>query len=106
MNQRDESVAEQSDGIGVIKSIVCTYCRNRLRQRCIEECAPQGLYRNLEPRELAHYESPPRVERMASILECAPITRLALMTLVLHYLTEDFNRMARSVSRLADRLDS
>lgn len=89
MNQQYEIAPEKPDGMGVIKYLVCAHCRNSLRQRCIEECAPEGLYRNLEPRELGMWLYPPRLPSMAKLMECAPVTRLALMYLVLHYIQKD-----------------
>ncbi len=85
VNPPNELTPEQPDGIGVIKNVVCRYCQNKLRQGCIEECAPEGLYRNLEPMELDLWHDPPKLPRMAKFLEYGPVTRLALMYLVLHY---------------------
>lgn len=80
-----ELSSEQPDGIGVIKYVVCAYCRNKLRQRCIEECAPEGLYRNLEPEDFDLSRHPAKLPRMSKLVEYAPVTRMALMYLVLHY---------------------
>lgn len=85
MNQRDGLTPERPDGIGAIKNVVCAYCRNNLKHGCITECAPEGLYRNLEPMELAIWQYPPKLPSMAKMLEYAPVTRLALMYLVVHY---------------------
>lgn len=90
MDQGQGLTSEQPDGIGMIKSVVCIYCRNRLRQGCITECATEGLYRNLEPIEL-DWRYPPKLPSMARLLELAPVTRLALVTLMLHYLTHDLS---------------
>ncbi len=76
---------EEPEGIGMIRSVVCLYCQNRLRQGCIEECAPEGLFRNLEPRELDMWHYPPRLPSMRKLLEYAPVTRMALLYLVVHY---------------------
>jgi hypothetical protein len=85
-NQWDEWTPEQCDGIGVIKNLVCAHCRNILKQRCIEECAPEGLYRNLEPRELDEWRHPLKIPCMSRLMEFAPVTRFALMYLILYYM--------------------
>jgi hypothetical protein len=81
-----EFAPERPDGIGVIKRVVCVYCRNQLKHGCITECAPEGLYRNLEPTELDLWHDPPKLPSMARLMAYAPVTRLALMHLVLYYL--------------------
>ena len=86
MEQWRELTPETPDGLGTIKSIVCAYCQNRLRQRCVDECAPEGLYRNLEPKEMHPFDHLPSLPRMAKLMEYGFVTRFALMYLVLHYL--------------------
>ncbi len=85
MSEWSELMPEQPDGIGVIKNIVCTYCRSKLRHACIEECTPVGLYRNLEPMELHNWQRAPKLPSMSALMEFAPVTRFAYMYLVLHY---------------------
>ncbi len=80
-----ELMPEKPDGFGVIKNIVCEYCRNKLRQGCIEVCAPEGLYRNLHPTDLGEWQHPPNLPSMSKLMEFAPSTRFALMYLTLHY---------------------
>ena len=87
MNQWRELTPEQPDGIGVIKNVVCACCRNSLKRGCITEYAPEGLYRNLEPRELDIWQRLPKLPSMSKLMEYAPVTRIALMYLVLHYLS-------------------
>ncbi len=82
---------EQPDGFGVIKNVVCAYCRNKLRHGCTEECAPEGLYRNLEPMELGEWQPAPNLPSMSELMQFAPVTRSALMYLVLYYLTSSDN---------------
>ncbi len=77
---------EQPDGFGVIKNVVCAYCRNKLRHGCIAVCAPEGLYRNLEPMEAGYTLRTPKLPSMSALMEYAPVTRIALMYLVLHNL--------------------
>ncbi len=81
-----ELTPEQPDGIGVIKNVVCAHCRNKLRHGCIEVCAPEGLYRNLEPIELSNTHRAPKLPNITAFIEYAPVTRIALMYLVLNYL--------------------
>ncbi len=92
MNNWNELTPEQSDGIGIIKNIVCAYCQNRLRHGCIEECAREGLYRNLEPMKLSTLQHAPRLPSMSVMMQFAPVTRIAMMHLVLHYsqLNDDY----------------
>ncbi len=101
MNQWKEWTPEKPDGFGVIKHVVCAYCRNSLRHGCITECAPEGLYRNLEPMELEVWQYPPKLPSMATLLECAPVTRLALMSLVVHYVQTHDVYMERCSSEIA-----
>jgi hypothetical protein len=84
MDKWHELAPEQPDGMGVIKHVVCAYCRNGLKHGCIEECAPEGLYRNLEPMALG-MKYPPKLPIMAALMKYALVTRLAMMYLVLHY---------------------
>lgn len=85
MSQQRDLTPERAEGIGVIRGVVCRYCRNQLRQHCVEACASEGLYRNLEPKTLDSWQRPPRLTGMAKLLEYAPITRLAWMYLAIHY---------------------
>lgn len=85
MSESRELPPEQPDGFGVIKNIVCAYCRNKLRHGCIAVCAPEGLYRNLEPMELGNWQRAPKLPNMSKLMDYAPVTRIALMYLVLHY---------------------
>jgi hypothetical protein len=87
MNQHPGLKPEQPEGIGVIKLAVCRYCKNNLKPGCINSCAPEGLYRNLEPMELDMWHDPPRLPSMSTLMDYAPVTRFALMYLVLHYVS-------------------
>lgn len=87
MSDSRELTPEHPDGIGVIKNIVCAYCRNKFRYDCIKVCAPGGLYRNLEPMELVNWQRTPELPSMAKMLEFAPVTRIAFMYLVLYYMS-------------------
>jgi hypothetical protein len=86
MDKWHELTPEQPDGMGIIKNVVCAYCRNSLKHGCIEECAPEGLYRNLEPSELDMWRYLPKLPPMRKLMGFAPVTRFALMYLILHYL--------------------
>ncbi len=86
MNKWNELTPEQSDGIGIIKNVVCAHCRNMWKHLCITECAPEGLYRNLEPVELSDSKHHPKLPSMSALMKYAPVTRVALMYLVLHNL--------------------
>ena len=77
---------EKSDGLGIIKNVVCAYCRNRFKYRGITSCSSEGLYRNLEPMELGDWQRPPKLPAMSKLMDYAPVTRMTLMYLVLHYL--------------------
>ncbi len=86
VSEWQELMSEKPDGFGVIKNMVCKYCRNKLRHGCIEACAPEGLYRNLEPKELAEWKHLPKLPSMSKLMDYAPVTRFAYMYLALHYL--------------------
>ncbi len=85
MSQWRELSPEQPDGIGVIKNIVCAYCRNKFKHSCIATCAPEGLYRNLVPMELTYWQNAPKLPHMSKLMAYAPVTRMALMYLILFY---------------------
>ncbi len=92
MNQWHELEREKPDGIGVIKHVVCAHCRNKFRHDCIEVCAPEGLYRNLVPMELVNWQRAPQLPDMSKLMDYAPVTRFAVLYLVLHYTVEDSGR--------------
>lgn len=87
MSHWRELSPEQPDGRGVIKNIVCAYCRNKFKHSCIAMCASEGLYRNLEPMELSIWQNLPKLPNMSTLMHYAPVTRLAFMYLVLHYVS-------------------
>ena len=80
-----ELTPEHPDGSGVIKNIVCGYCGNKFKHGCIVVCAPEGLYRNLEPMALGNWQRLPKLPAMSKLMRYAPVTRIAFMYLVLHY---------------------
>lgn len=54
----------------------------------MNDCAPEGLYRFLEPVRLRELNDLPEVPSMARLLDYSQVTRLALINLILYYLRE------------------
>lgn len=84
--------AEKDDSIRIA---VCGYCFNRGKEVCLKDCAPEGLYRYLDPVALDGWDNPPQVPPMRTLLEYEPVTRLAFMTLMMHYLREEIMKTPR-----------
>lgn len=84
---RDDFIAAEAE-TDVLDPRICTWCINRDREICIEECAPEGKYRYLEPVALEHWEPPPPLPPFCELVDSPAYAKLAFVFLGLHYLRE------------------
>lgn len=65
--------------------LICSRCVHHLRERCVEECAPELKYRYLTPKPLGQWGQPPKMVAFEVLVEASAAERLALIYLWLWY---------------------
>lgn len=61
------------------------YCRNRGRELCINDCAPQGHFEHLEPLTLEAWELPPELPPYGDLFQLNHHVVRGVFYLALHY---------------------
>jgi hypothetical protein len=72
-----------------LNPLICNFCKRQLAQVCLESCAEEGLFRHLSPIELYEWKQRPNLPSMDDLLKLRAAGRLALISLVLHYLIQE-----------------